>query len=72
MLDNSTISLIKERLANKFNLQRIILFGFHARNDADDKSDIDLLILTSSKENRKQMTLAMDRSLGELIMQGIF
>lgn len=63
MLSETTISFIKSRLLESFELNKIILFGSQARGDADDKSDIDLLILTPEVKNRRRMMLEIDRKL---------
>jgi predicted nucleotidyltransferase len=42
-----TIDEIKERIrpvAEKYNLPAVYLFGSYARGEADDKSDVDLMI----------------------------
>jgi len=63
MLSETTISFIKSRLLENFELNKIILFGSHARGDADDKSDIDLLIVTSEIKNRRRLMIEIDRKL---------
>lgn len=42
-------------LVREFNINSIILFGSQARNDEDQFSDIDLLIVTSSIEAKKDI-----------------
>ncbi|HEX2867350.1 MAG TPA: nucleotidyltransferase domain-containing protein [Ignavibacteriales bacterium] len=63
MLSEDTISFIKSRLLENFQLDKIILFGSQARGDADDKSDIDLLVLTPEIKNRRRLMLEIDRKL---------
>ncbi len=63
MLTESEISLIKKRLKEKFNPDKIILFGSQARADADNNSDVDLLVLTDTHGNRKRLMIEMDRAL---------
>ncbi len=36
---------LSDRIAREFKPQRIILFGSHARGDAEDDSDVDLLVV---------------------------
>ncbi len=38
---------IKRRLLDKFDLKKIILFGSQARGTSDNKSDVDLLVITN-------------------------
>jgi predicted nucleotidyltransferase len=52
-----------ERLVSRFHPQRIILFGSQARNTADERSDVDLLIVSRFKGDRRQLMVAMDRAL---------
>jgi predicted nucleotidyltransferase len=63
MLNELEISLIKKRLKEKFNPDKIILFGSQARSDSDERSDIDLLVLTNPNGNRRKLMVEMDRAL---------
>jgi predicted nucleotidyltransferase len=59
-------SLLKEavgRLVDKFHPYRIILFGSQARGTADNKSDIDLLIICPLQKKRRDLMVEMDRAL---------
>ena len=44
-MDNECIAMMTERIVRDFDPLQIILFGSHARGDADDQSDIDLLVV---------------------------
>ncbi len=46
--------------------RQIILFGSHARGDADAQSDIDLLIVENEVADRGQEMLRLTRSIGYL------
>ena len=62
-------SVLKEaarRLATEFKPLRIILFGSQARGTADERSDVDLLIICPIKDKRRDLMLAMDRALAGL------
>jgi len=63
MISKETIDEAARRLAECFHPQRIILFGSHARGTADDKSDIDLLVVCALKKKRRTLALEMNRSL---------
>ncbi len=63
MVGQDVIDAIKDRLVNAFHPDRIILFGSQARGTADDRSDVDLLVVCPVQGNRRALTLAMDRSL---------
>ena len=43
---------VKRRLLGKFGVKRLILFGSLVRGEADEESDIDLLVLTDKPLNR--------------------
>jgi predicted nucleotidyltransferase len=47
----SAIDEIVRRIAERFAPEKIILFGSHARGDAREDSDIDLLVLFADVEN---------------------
>jgi len=63
MISNEIIQKIKERLVSSFRPQRIILFGSQARGTADDRSDVDILVVCNFEGKRRQLMLEMDRSL---------
>ena len=39
------------RIAKRFAPERVVLFGSHARGDADEGSDVDLMVLFPEVEN---------------------
>lgn len=63
MLKTSEIEFIKKRLIEKFNPAKVIIFGSQARMDADNKSDVDLLIITKINGSRRKLMVEMDRAL---------
>jgi predicted nucleotidyltransferase len=42
---------VKDELRQQFGIEEIALFGSYARDEADDESDVDIVILKSSKKN---------------------
>ena len=52
-----------ERLVSRFHPQRIILFGSQACHTADERSDVDLLIISRFEGDRRQLMVAMERAL---------
>lgn len=62
MVTQAILDEIRRRLVERFSPQRIILFGSQARGTADDRSDVDLLVI-SDVTNRKRQILEMDRAL---------
>ncbi len=57
-----------ERLVAAARPKQIILFGSHARGDADDHSDIDLLVVEAVVENRFEEMIRLNRALKGLVM----
>ena len=54
---------VTRRLVETFHPVRIILFGSQARGTADDRSDVDLLVICPLVGDRAAITLSMDRAL---------
>ena len=54
------------RLVEQFAPTRIILFGSQARGTADDRSDVDLLVVCAVAGRKRDLMVAMDRALGGL------
>lgn len=63
MVGKKVINEAVRRLAERFNPERIILFGSYARGTADDKSDIDLLVVCPLRKRRQKLAVEMDRAL---------
>jgi predicted nucleotidyltransferase len=64
MLSEEIKSEIKKRLLAKFDLRKIILFGSQARGTADNRSDIDLLVISDVVDDKFKM---MDQLRHELL-----
>jgi len=63
MISNETLSKARERLVDGFHPEKIILFGSQARGTADDRSDVDILVVCSFSGKRRHLMLEMDRAL---------
>ena len=61
-----TIAEITRRLRSQFHPRAIILFGSHAWGQPGDESDIDLLIVKDSDENRHQMGVQVQKLLFDI------
>ena len=48
MIDKNAIKQVAKRIGIKANAEQVILFGSHARGDADENSDVDLMIIAES------------------------
>ncbi len=63
LIDNKTISNIISRIASGFQPDKIFLFGSYASGQANDDSDIDLLVVKDTHEPRVQRSVAIQRLL---------
>jgi len=63
MVPDDVIEKAKTRLVENFHPQRIILFGSQARETADERSDVDLLVVCPIQGSRRALMVAMDRAL---------
>ncbi len=60
------IPTITERIVRDFDPIRVILFGSHARGDADAYSDVDLLVVLDRVENKRRAAMSIRGALGDL------
>ena len=63
---NEFISIMTERIVRDFGPLEIILFGSQARGDADDQSDIDLLVVFSELTDKRKTAIDIMRALADL------
>lgn len=66
MINDDLLKKISEQLISEFHPQRIILFGSQARGTADERSDVDILVVCPIKGKRRALMVAMDRTLSGL------
>ena len=57
------IEQIVQRIVARFNPEKIILFGSHARGTAGPDSDVDLLVVMSITGSRRKEATEIDRAL---------
>ena len=57
------LNSVRDRLVEGFHPDKIILFGSQARQQADARSDLDLLVICPFTGSRRELMLQMDRSL---------
>jgi uncharacterized protein len=60
------IQVMAERIVRDYDPVKIILFGSHARGEADPESDIDLLVVLPEVANKRQAAVAIRRALADL------
>ena len=63
MVEEHVVEEATRRLVEQFKPTRIILFGSQARGTADDRSDVDLLVIGRMKGKKRDLMVAMDRAL---------
>ncbi len=63
MISDGVLNEVKRRLVDGFHPEKIILFGSQAKGTADDRSDVDILVICLVPDDWRALTLAMDRSL---------
>ncbi len=66
MSTNELIATMTNRIARDFDPLRIVLFGSHARGDAQPDSDIDLLVVLAEAPNKRQAAIEIRRALRDL------
>ena len=65
-MNNELISTMTARIVRNFHPVQIILFGSHARGDADPQSDIDLLVVFSELTDKRKTAVDIRRALADL------
>jgi len=63
MISDETLNEVTRRLVDGFHPDKIILFGSQAQGTADDRSDVDILVVCGIPNGRRALALAMDRAL---------
>ena len=67
-MDNECIAMMTERIVRDFDPLQIILFGSHARGDADEQSDIDLLVVFSELTDKRKTAIDIRVALADVPM----
>jgi predicted nucleotidyltransferase len=63
MVSEEILKEVTRRIVDSFHPDKIILFGSQARGTADEKSDVDLLVICPIKNNRRELMLDIDKAL---------
>ena len=63
MIDNTAITNIILRIVNKANPDKIYLFGSYATGNANEDSDIDLLVVKETDEPKHKRSIEIQRLL---------
>ncbi len=59
------IDQMVRRIVDRFDPERVILFGSHARGPAGPDSDVDLLVVMPVAGSKREKQLEIRRALGE-------
>jgi len=65
MISRETINEMVRKIAERFDPERIILFGSYARGEATEDSDLDLLVVSHSPGPRGRRSAPIIRLLAE-------
>ena len=71
MLTPATIQQIADRIADRFQPEKIILFGSYARGEAHPHSDLDLLVVVETLPSRGQRSAPILKMLAETYTEPI-
>ncbi|MDO8303797.1 MAG: nucleotidyltransferase domain-containing protein [Sedimentisphaerales bacterium] len=66
MVSESTLTEVTNRLVSRFHPAKIILFGSQARGTADERSDVDLLVISEFTGSRRAIMVEMYRTLRDV------
>ena len=55
-----------DRIIGRFQPSRVVLFGSRSRGDANERSDVDLLVVMSNVPDKRRAAIEIRRSLGDL------
>ena len=68
MTTTDTIAEAVDRIVRRFDPERVILFGSRARGDHRPDSDIDLLVVLSACDNKREASIAMLSAMNGLLV----
>ncbi len=63
MVSEEVLKEVTRRLVEGFHPDKIILFGSQARGTADERSDVDILVICPVNDNRRDLILDMYNAL---------
>lgn len=66
MIDSKTLKKITTRVADAAHPSKIIVFGSYARGDADENSDLDLLVIEPFVANKREEMVKLRLAVGDV------
>lgn len=64
-INSATIEAVAQLIVNRFDPERIILFGSHARGEAGAHSDVDLLVVLRAERGQPRQGNPIRRAIAE-------
>ena len=64
-IDRATIRAIARLIVERFDPEQIILFGSHVRGEANEHSDVDLLVVLRADARQRQRGNPIRRAIAE-------
>ena len=64
MIAEETLQEAVGRIVAAFHPTKVILFGSHARGEADEGSDVDLMVIKQQVENRYEEMIGLREAVG--------
>ncbi len=64
-IDRATIQAITRLIVERFDPEQIILFGSHARGEANEHSDLDLMVVMHTDAGQRQYGNPVRRAIAE-------
>ncbi len=64
MIDEHTLQEIVRRIVAEAQPSRVILFGSYGRGDADEDSDLDIMVIKPSVDNRYAEMIDLRKAVG--------
>ena len=66
MLNQQTLQQIVDRIVTTSNPNRVIVFGSYGRGDADEGSDLDLMVIKPKVENKYEEMIRLHEAVGRV------
>ena len=66
MIDEKTLHEVVERIVEAAKPSRVILFGSYGRGDANQDSDLDLMVIERRVDNRGEEMIRLQEAVGNV------
>ena len=68
MTSDGTVATMVERIVERFQPSRVLLFGSRSRGTSSEWSDVDLLVVVEEVSDKRRAAVEMRRALGDLMV----